>query len=292
MNGISPLARILPGAAIGPNCTIEDHTLIEPAVIIGTGVTIRFGVALRNSTVIEDGVVIGANASFSSELSQEAAPTVVKRGAVIGALAVIRCGVTIGERAIVQPGAFVAASVPPLAIVQGNPARIIGYNGAQRNTPSQAPPSVGAAGVAATSIDGVTLHRLPSAADMRGQLSYAEIGRHVPFDVKRFFLVYGVAGKEVRGEHAHRTLRQFLVCVHGQCSIVADDGSRSEEFLLDDPTLGLHIPPLVWAVQYKHASEAVLLVLASDRYDPGDYIRDYSEFLGLLPRKEGRDSAE
>ena len=159
----------------------------------------------------------------------------------------------------------------------------MGYNGAHQQPASHSDTqSATEVGVTPTSIEGVTLHRLPSAADLRGQLSYAEIGRHVPFEVKRLFLVYGVAGKEVRGEHAHRALRQFLVCVHGQCSIVADDGTRREEFLLDDPSLGLHLPPLVWAVQYKHASEAVLLVLASERYDPADYIRDYSEFLRLL----------
>ncbi|MCU1293707.1 MAG: WxcM domain protein C-terminal domain protein [Bryobacterales bacterium] len=285
MSHIAPLARVLSGAKVGDGCTIEDHTLIEPAVIIGAGVTIRFGVAIRNGTVIEDGVLIGANVSFSDELGPKSGTTIVKQYATIGAQAVIRSGVTIGERAIVHPGSFVTESVPPLAIVQGNPAHIVGYNGVQPQARRPGVRSAEVVGVAGTTIDGVTLHRLPSAADMRGQLSYAEIGQHVPFEVKRFFLVYGVAGKEVRGEHAHRNLRQFLVCVHGECSVMADDGSRREEFLLDDPTLGLLLPPMVWAVQYKHAADAVLLVLASDRYDSDDYIRDYSEFLHCLARR-------
>lgn len=262
---------------------IEEHTLVEPGVSIGSDVTIRFGVALRTGTVVEDGVTIEANVAFTD--SEDGAATVLKRFARIGAQSVIQSGVTIGERATVRPGSFVTSNVPPLAIVQGNPARIVGYNGTLFQDANGSARTRKDVGVAATSIEGVTLHRLPHAADLRGELSYAEIGEHVPFEIKRFFLVYGVAGKEVRGEHAHRTLRQFLVCVHGQCSIVVDDGTRREEFLLDDPTLGLHVPPLVWAVQYKHAAEAVLLVLASDRYDPNDYIRDYSEFLNVIGAK-------
>jgi UDP-2-acetamido-3-amino-2,3-dideoxy-glucuronate N-acetyltransferase len=286
VSGISPLALVSSRARVGSDCTIEDHTLIEPEVTIGAGVTIRFGVALRNGTVIEDGVIIGANVCFSDELGPKSGATVLKRGAIIGAQTVIRSGVTIGERAIVHPGSYVTEHVPPLAIVQGNPAHIVGYNGAQQPAPRRPGLSTPAVvGVAETTIERVTLHRLPSAADMRGQLSYGEIGQHVPFEVKRFFLVYGVAGKEVRGEHAHRNLHQFLICVHGECSVVADDGSRREEFLLDDPTLGLLVPPMVWAVQYKHSADAVLLVLASDRYDPDDYIRDYSEFCVALDER-------
>jgi acetyltransferase-like isoleucine patch superfamily enzyme len=292
VSSISPGARILPGATIGPRCLIEDHTLIESGVVIGSDVTVRFGVALRAGTVVEDGVVLGTNVSFNQLLVGQAPATVLKRGATIGAQAVVQCGITIGELAIVQPGSYVAADVPALAVVQGNPARIVGYNGAYRQAQAANPSLVHTVGATQTGIRGVSLHRLPSAADLRGQLSFGEIGQHVPFDIKRFFLVYGVSGKEVRGEHAHRALHQFLICVHGHCSIMADDGDRREEFLLEDPTLGLHIPPLVWAVQYKHAPETVLLVLASERYDSGDYIRDYSEFLRALAERDERDSAE
>jgi dTDP-4-dehydrorhamnose 3,5-epimerase-like enzyme len=242
---------------------------------------------------LEDGVVIEANVSFTDLPENSRRATILKRHSKIGALSVIQSGITIGERAVVHPGSFVAADVPPLAIVKGNPARIVGYSGTLHQNEMSAAQTIGQKpGVVQTGIEGVTLHRLPSAADLRGQLAFAEIGEHVPFEVKRFFLVYGVAGKEVRGEHAHRALQQFLICVHGQCSIVADNGARREEFLLNDPTLALHIPPLVWAVQYKHASEAVLLVLASDRYDPHDYIRDYSEFLTAIGAKDKLDRAE
>ena len=83
---------------------------------------------------------------------------------------------------------------------------------------------------------GVTLHRLPHVPDMRGNLSFGEIGDQIPFEVKRYFLVYGVASKEIRGEHAHRSLHQFLICVHGRCHVVADDGTNRQEFVLDSPT--------------------------------------------------------
>jgi hypothetical protein len=112
-------------------------------------------------------------------------------------------------------------------------------------------------------------------------LTVGEVGAHVPFEVKRYFLVFGVSGKEVRGEHAHHTLQQFLVCAHGRCHVVADDGENRQEFLLDSPTIGVHLPPMIWATQYKYSEDAVLLVLASERYDAGDYIRDYSEFIRL-----------
>jgi len=131
------------------------------------------------------------------------------------------------------------------------------------------------------------LHRMPLVNDLRGMLSFGEVGQPVPFDVKRYFLVFDVATEQVRGEHAHRTLHQFLVCVHGRCAIVADDGAHRQEFLLDSPQLGIYIPPMTWAVQYKYSPDGVLMALASDIYDPGDYIRDYAEFLALRKPKAG-----
>jgi dTDP-4-dehydrorhamnose 3,5-epimerase-like enzyme len=128
----------------------------------------------------------------------------------------------------------------------------------------------------------VTLHGLPRVDDLRGLLSFGETGRHVPFEIKRYFIVFGVPGEHIRGEHAHRTLHQFLICVHGSCHAVADDGNSREEFVLDQPSTGLYLPPMVWGVQYKYSADAVLLVFTSDVYDPADYIRDYNEFLQLV----------
>ncbi len=129
------------------------------------------------------------------------------------------------------------------------------------------------------------VHRLPLVPDLRGTLSFGEIHRQVPFAIKRYFLVFDVSSPQIRGEHAHRTLEQFLICVHGTCHLVIDDGAHREEITLDDPSVGVYVPPMVWAVQYKYTPDAVLLAFASDYYNPDDYIRDYSEFLALVKEK-------
>ncbi len=292
---IGALVHVLPGAAIGDDCNICDHTFIQNDVILGNRVTVSCGVALWDGLTIEDDVFIGANVSFSSDRqtaenksSQTVARTILRRRASIAASATIETGVTIGERAIVGAGSVVTRNVPPLAIVAGNPAVIVGYEGTRIEYPKSVASPPSEPSVRNTDVAGLTLHRLPSSADMRGQLAFAEIGKQIPFEVKRFFVVYGVASKETRGEHAHRKLHQFLICVHGQCSLMADDGENRQEFFLDSPTVGVHLPPLVWAVQYKHTLDAVLLVLASDYYDANDYIRDYSEFQRVLQSGHSR----
>jgi dTDP-4-dehydrorhamnose 3,5-epimerase-like enzyme len=112
-------------------------------------------------------------------------------------------------------------------------------------------------------------------------LAVAEVGAHIPFSPQRVFFVSDVSGKEVRGEHAHRSCRQFLVCVRGSVAVIVDDARTRHEVLLDSPGLGLYIPPMLWSVQYRFSADATLAVLASDPYDPADYIRDYEEFLTL-----------
>jgi acetyltransferase-like isoleucine patch superfamily enzyme len=280
-------AHVLPGARIGADCNICDHTFIENDVVLGARVTVKSGVQLWDGVTVEDDVFIGPNATFTNDLmprSKQYLPaflrTLVKRGASIGANATI-LPVTIGENAMVGAGAVVTRDVPRNAIVVGNPARIIGYAGARAAPPVASGVVVPEAGSAPTAVAGVTVHRLPLVEDLRGNLSFGEVRRHVPFDIKRYFLVFDVASEEIRGEHAHRTLHQFLVCVHGRCHLVADDGENRQEFLLDSPTLGVHLPPLVWGAQYRYSSDAVLLALVSDVYDPADYIRDYAEFLQL-----------
>jgi dTDP-4-dehydrorhamnose 3,5-epimerase-like enzyme len=192
---------------------------------------------------------------------------------------------------MVGAGAVVTRDVPPMAIVAGNPARIVGYDGAGSLSAEAVSTTPTEVGVTATRVAGVTLHRLPHVHDLRGDLTFGEIGGQIPFEVKRYFLVYSVASKEIRGEHAHRSLRQFLICIHGRCHVVADDGANRQEFVLDSPTVGLHLPPMVWGIQYKYTEDAVLLVLASDKYDPGGYIRDYSEFLELVKAPGGAGEA-
>jgi UDP-2-acetamido-3-amino-2,3-dideoxy-glucuronate N-acetyltransferase len=278
-------AHILPGAKIGSECNICDGVFIENVVTVGDRVTIKCGVQLWDATSIEDDVFIGPNATFTNDRfpRSKAHPehflkTVVRKGASIGANATILPGLEIGSGAMIGAGAVVTRSVPPNAIAVGNPARIVGYvNAPTSGLASQEGPMQ----TMSLGISGVTLHNLPVIRDMRGSVSVGEVERHVPFVPKRYFLVFDVPGREVRGEHAHKTCHQFLVCVSGSCAILVDDGSARREVLLDRPSLGLYLPPLVWSVQYKYTSDAKLLVLASEHYEPDDYIRDYAEYRRL-----------
>jgi hypothetical protein len=115
-----------------------------------------------------------------------------------------------------------------------------------------------------------------------------DFGSQIPFGVKRYFLVYDVPSREIRGEHAHRQCAQFLIAAKGSMHVVADDGLHREEFVLDKPSLGLFLPPMTWGIQYRYSPDAVLLVFASESYDPDDYIRDYCEFLKLVGNVSAR----
>ena len=278
-------AHILPGAQIGKDCNICDHVFIENDVIVGDRVTIKSGVQLWDGVRLEDDVFVGPNATFtndafprSKQYPGEFPKTVIKKGASIGANATILPGKTVGMHAMVGAGAVVTNDVPPNAIVYGNPARIKGYTTTHRKAlPSKPESAPGLEGE--TIVRGVKLFELPVVRDLRGSLSFAEYGKDLPFIPQRYFLVYNVPSKDIRGEHAHRELHQFLVCTKGSISVMVDDGENRVEFCLDQPNLGLYVPPMVWSSQYQYSSEAVLLVLASDVYKAEDYIRDYDEFL-------------
>jgi hypothetical protein len=108
----------------------------------------------------------------------------------------------------------------------------------------------------------------------------------LPFIPKRVFLVYGVPNHHVRGEHAHHECAQFLMAAHGTLSVVVDDGSHRREVRLEDQTVGLYLPPMIWGIQYKFDRDTVLLVAASHAYSAEDYIRDYSKFQRLKGENE------
>jgi UDP-2-acetamido-3-amino-2,3-dideoxy-glucuronate N-acetyltransferase len=280
---------VLPGAQIGQDCNICSHCLIENDVIIGDRVTVKSGVQLWDGLRVGNDVFIGPNASFTNDRFPRSRQkpdsflvTTLDDGASIGAGAVILPGVTIGSNAMVGAGAVVTRSVPPNAVVMGNPAKIVGYVDASRADLaglSLAKPETGAT---ATAVAGVTLHRMPRVADIRGSLTVGEFERSIPFPVRRYFMVFDVPSMETRGEHVHRECHQFLICVRGSCAVVADDGTNRQEFLLDRPDVGIHLPPKVWGIQYKYSPDATLLVFASHYYDSADYIRDYSEFRKLV----------
>lgn len=277
----------LPDARIGGDCNICAHCFIENDVVIGDRVTIKNGVQLWDGLRVGDDVFIGPNVTFTNDKRPrskrhpaEYLVTHIEAGASIGGGATILPGLKIGRCAMVGSGAVVTRSVPPNAIVVGNPARIIGYvdtHGAElaQKAPDQVQEAVDAEDW------NVKLLKLPRVIDIRGSLTVGEFERSIPFTAKRYFMVFDVPSVETRGEHAHRECHQFLICVRGSVSVVADDGHKRREFTLDRPDLGLHLPPMVWGIQYKYSPDALLLVFASHYYDSSDYIRDYDEFLAL-----------
>ena len=279
--------HILPKAVIGIECNLCDHVFVENDVVIGDRVTIKSGVQLWDGVHLENDVFIGPNVTFTNDLfprsKQHPAKflhTLIRQGASIGANATILPGTTIGINAMVGAGAVVTRDVPPNAIVVGNPARIKGYvdSGQKKATLSQTHVNA----TTLLKVSGVKLIELPLIIDLRGGLSFGEYTTHIPFNPKRYFVVFDVPSVEVRGEHAHKKLHQFLVCLKGSCAVVVDDGINREEIILDEPNIGLHIPPMVWGIQYKYSTDAVLLVLASDIYKAEDYIRDYNEYINLV----------
>jgi UDP-2-acetamido-3-amino-2,3-dideoxy-glucuronate N-acetyltransferase len=280
---------VLPGAKIGQDGNICSHCLIENDVVIGDRVTVKSGVQLWDGLRVGDDVFIGPNVSFtndtfprSKKTFEKLPQTIVETGVSIGVGATILPGITIGSYAMVAAGAVVTRSVPPNAVVEGNPAKIVGYVDAARGEDISATPAKTEVGTSATRVKGVMLHRLPRVPDIRGSLTVGEFDRSIPFAAKRYFMVFDVPSVETRGEHAHRECHQFLICVRGSCAVVADDGANRQEFQLDRPDVGIHLSPMVWGIQYKYSADAVLLVFASHYYDSADYIRDYSEFTHAI----------
>ena len=133
-------------------------------------------------------------------------------------------------------------------------------------------------------VAGARLVRLGAVEEARGLLTVGEVERHIPFTPRRYFVVSNVPDENIRGEHAHLELQQFLVCLVGSVVAEVDDGKARRAILLDTPRVGLHMPPMVWGAQHHYSRDAVLLVLASRAYDAADYVREYDRFLELRRR--------
>ena len=276
-------AHVLPGAVIGADCNICDHVFIENDVVVGDRVTIKSGVQLWDGVRLGDDVFVGPNVTFtndrfprSKQFPDEFAKTVIAPGASLGGGAVILPGIRVGRGAMVGAGAVVTKDVPANAIVVGNPARIRGYVHEPVDEPAV---SSAETTQAAELVGGARLIPVTVAQDLRGSLAAVEMSRDLPFVPARFFAVFGVPSKDVRGEHAHRQCSQVLVCLRGSVRCIVDDGSRRDEVLLDRPEIGLYMPPMTWGTQFDYSADAVLAVFASHPYDGADYIRDYDEFL-------------
>lgn len=127
-------------------------------------------------------------------------------------------------------------------------------------------------------IDDCKIIQLNKISDPRGNLTFIENGNHIPFDIERIYYLYDVPGGSDRGSHAHKNLQQFIVAISGSFDVCLDDGKSKKTFHLNRPYLGLYICPMIWRYLDNFSSGSVCLVLASRKYEEGDYIRDYSEF--------------
>lgn len=280
---------VMEGAKIGADCNICSHVLIENDVEIGDRVTVKSGVQIWNGISIFDDVFIGPNVTFTNDkyprskiYPDEFEKIVIKKGASIGANATILPGITVGSEAMIGAGSVVTRNVPPRAIVTGNPARIIGYSDTKKSYDSVICTEGNGTDKYTSVVNGVVLDKLKHVSDLRGEINVCDIEKDIPFDVKRVFWVYNVPSHDVRGEHVHKVLEEYCICVKGSVSVVVDDGVNREEFVLDSPSKGLYLPPKVWRTLYKYTSDAALLVFASHEYDPDDYIRSYEKFKEMV----------
>ena len=120
---------------------------------------------------------------------------------------------------------------------------------------------------------------MPRIQDPRGNLSFVESSRHIPFDIKRVFYLYDIPGGASRGGHAHKKLQHVLIALSGSFDVNVDDGVEKKRFTLDRAHTGLYIPPMMWCDIDNFSSGSVCLVLTSDFYDEQDYYREYADFI-------------
>jgi dTDP-4-dehydrorhamnose 3,5-epimerase-like enzyme len=127
-------------------------------------------------------------------------------------------------------------------------------------------------------VENIQIVDLPKMEDPRGSLTFIENSKHVPFDIKRVFYIYDVPTAKSRGAHAHRKLKQFLICLSGSFDVDLDDGKNKKTVHLNRPWQGLLVPSMIWAGEANFDPGTVCLVLTSDLYEESDYIRDYEIF--------------
>lgn len=126
---------------------------------------------------------------------------------------------------------------------------------------------------------------LPKVEDNRGNLTFIENSRHIPFDIKRVYYLYDVPGGESRGGHAHKQLMQLLIAASGSFDVILDDGETRRKYSLNRSYYGLFVPTMTWRELENFSSGSVCLVLASEYYDPMDYYYTYEEFMEAVRKK-------
>lgn len=241
-----------------------------------------------SNALIEADAIIDPRVVFSG------ANIVVRSHARLDAACVIGEGVTIGQGAWVRAGAVVLRAIPPNAIVEGNPAQVVGYRNRNEESPRAVPRVFDMARIGncerpariPLGVGQSALYLMRSVVDARGSLTVGEVPTEVPFSPARYFAVFGVPSIELRGEHAHKRCQQFLICLHGSCRVLLDDGQQRTEATLDRPDMGVFMPEMIWGTQYRYSQDAVLLVFASRPYEADDYLRTYDEFLSELALRQ------
>lgn len=123
---------------------------------------------------------------------------------------------------------------------------------------------------------------LPILGDERGSLVAIESLRSVPFEIKRVYYIFGTQPNVARGFHAHKNLKQLVICLAGRCRFILDDGRCREEMILTQPNQGLLIENMIWREMHDFSPDCVLMVLADQYYNEKDYIRHYPDFLTLV----------
>jgi hypothetical protein len=212
----------------------------------------------------------------------------------LDAACIIGEGVTIGQGAWVRAGAVVLRSVPANAIVEGNPAQIVGYRSGAKSDMRPDPKLIDIHSHkhldrptrVPLDVSYCELYLMRRIADARGALTVGEVPTEVPFVPERYFAVFDVPTAKLRGEHAHKQCQQFLICLHGSCRVLLDNGQKRCEVILDCPDMGVFMPEMIWGTQYRFSPDAVLLVFASRPYEAEDYLRTYGEFLAELGRRK------
>jgi len=129
------------------------------------------------------------------------------------------------------------------------------------------------------SIDACQIVSLPKISDPRGNLTFIEAGSHIPFDIQRVYYLYDVPGGAERGGHAHKDLHQLIIAMSGSFDVVLDDGKDKKRVHMNRSYSGLYVCPMIWRELDNFSSGAVLMVLASNKYDETDYYRDYADFM-------------
>lgn len=135
------------------------------------------------------------------------------------------------------------------------------------------------------SIEDCKIIELPKISDPRGNLTFIEGSRHIPFDIRRVYYTYDVPGGADRGGHAHKALHQLIIAMSGSFDVTLDDGSNKKKYHLNRSYQGLYVCPMIWRDLDNFSSGSVCMVLASNIFEVSDYIRDYDEFISAATSK-------